>query len=159
LDLQSQWGGIVQQTVASTPATSSAADAPSVKSAAPAVPVINQAMAPVKCNWTEHTSPDGYNYYYNSVTGESRVRFLSALLYCWDLSTIYVTDICLNELVVGETWRVGAVWTETKIVSSTASNPVTPPSSICPTSHTNAAGAASSSSSTTTPPPPADTAA
>ncbi|KAK9992066.1 hypothetical protein SO802_027051 [Lithocarpus litseifolius] len=69
---QSQWGGIVQQTVASTPATSSAADAPSVKSVAPAVPVINQAMAPVKCNWTEHTSPDGYNYYYNSVTGESR---------------------------------------------------------------------------------------
>ncbi|KAM3707942.1 hypothetical protein ACB098_02G063800 [Castanea mollissima] len=69
---QSQWGGIVQQTVASTPATSSAADVPSVKSAAPAVPVMNQAMAPVKCNWTEHTSPDGYNYYYNSVTGESR---------------------------------------------------------------------------------------
>lgn len=103
MDLQSQWGGIVQQTVASTPATSSAADAPSVKSAAPAVPVMNQAMAPVKCNWTEHTSPDGYNYYYNSVTGESRVSFLSALLYSWDFSTVYVTDACLNELVVGET--------------------------------------------------------
>uniref|UniRef100_A0A2N9IMY8 Flowering time control protein FCA n=1 Tax=Fagus sylvatica TaxID=28930 RepID=A0A2N9IMY8_FAGSY len=67
---QSQWGGIVQQTVGGTPATTSAAD--SLKSAAPSVPVINQAVAPVKCNWTEHTSPDGYKYYYNNLTGESR---------------------------------------------------------------------------------------
>ncbi|KAK4854710.1 hypothetical protein QYF36_000353 [Acer negundo] len=28
--------------------------------------------APVKCNWTEHTSPDGYKYYYNNMTGESK---------------------------------------------------------------------------------------
>lgn len=30
------------------------------------------AAGPAKCTWTEHTSPDGYNYYYNSVTGESK---------------------------------------------------------------------------------------
>jgi hypothetical protein len=90
----------VQQTVGGTPATTSAAD--SLKSAAPSVPVINQAVAPVKCNWTEHTSPDGYKYYYNNLTGESRVRFLSDLLYCWDLSAIYVTNVCLNVPVVGE---------------------------------------------------------
>ncbi|XP_057843240.2 flowering time control protein FCA isoform X3 [Cryptomeria japonica] len=28
--------------------------------------------APATCNWTEHTSPEGYKYYYNSVTGESK---------------------------------------------------------------------------------------
>ncbi|XP_062174448.1 flowering time control protein FCA isoform X2 [Alnus glutinosa] len=68
---QSQWAGIVPQTVASTLATTTAADVRSSKTA-PAVPVISQAVAPVKCNWTEHTSPDGYKYYYNSVTSESR---------------------------------------------------------------------------------------
>jgi hypothetical protein len=26
------------------------------------------------CNWTEHTSPEGFKYYYNSVTRESKVR-------------------------------------------------------------------------------------
>ena len=31
-------------------------------------------------NWTEHTSPDGYKYYYNSVTGESKVRVSLKLL-------------------------------------------------------------------------------
>ncbi|CAI9288741.1 unnamed protein product [Lactuca saligna] len=29
-------------------------------------------MPSLKCNWTEHTSPDGYKYYYNSTTGESK---------------------------------------------------------------------------------------
>ncbi|KAK1591801.1 hypothetical protein Q3G72_013906 [Acer saccharum] len=28
--------------------------------------------APAKCNWTEHTSPDGYKYYYNMMNGESK---------------------------------------------------------------------------------------
>lgn len=89
--LQSQWAGIVPQTVASTLATT-AADAHSSKTA-PAVPVITQAVASVKSNWTEHTSPDGYKYYYNSVTGESRVRILSELPYFRDVSASYVTNV------------------------------------------------------------------
>lgn len=90
--LQSQWAGIVPQTVASTLATTTAADVRSSKTA-PAVPVISQAVAPVKCNWTEHTSPDGYKYYYNSVTSESRVRILSELPYFLDVSASYVTNV------------------------------------------------------------------
>ncbi|KAF5452233.1 hypothetical protein F2P56_027258 [Juglans regia] len=70
---QTQWAGIVPQIVASTLATTApATDVPSSKSAAPAVPLLTQAVAPVKSNWTEHTSPDGYKYYHNGVTGESR---------------------------------------------------------------------------------------
>ncbi|KAM5568698.1 hypothetical protein ABKV19_016298 [Rosa sericea] len=69
---QSQWNGIVPQTVANTPATTPAADVPSATSVAPAIPVTNQTITPAKCIWTEHTSPDGYKYYYNSATGESR---------------------------------------------------------------------------------------
>eukprot|EP00249_Psilotum_nudum_P023213 c28788_g1_i3 orf=510-2993(-) len=30
------------------------------------------APSTVTCNWTEHTSPEGHKYYYNSITGESR---------------------------------------------------------------------------------------
>lgn len=59
-----QWAGVVTQTVASTPAVMPAVDVSSTSSA--------MATVPVKCNWTEHTSPDGYKYYYNSLTGESR---------------------------------------------------------------------------------------
>ncbi|KAK1592305.1 hypothetical protein Q3G72_022802 [Acer saccharum] len=69
---QSQWPGISPQTAASTPSSTQAADVPSSTSAASAVPVISQTAAPVKCNWTEHTSPDGYKYYYNNMTGESK---------------------------------------------------------------------------------------
>jgi len=25
------------------------------------------------CDWSEHTSPEGYKYYYNSTSGESKV--------------------------------------------------------------------------------------
>ena len=32
--------------------------------------------APATCDWTEHTSPEGHKYYYNSSTGESRVRIV-----------------------------------------------------------------------------------
>ncbi|KAF3456378.1 hypothetical protein FNV43_RR01028 [Rhamnella rubrinervis] len=67
---QQQWAGMAPRAVASTPGTTVSADVPSSTSAAPAVPVT--AVTPVKCNWTEHTSPDGYKYYYNGVTGESR---------------------------------------------------------------------------------------
>ncbi|PON93153.1 RNA binding protein [Trema orientale] len=69
---QQQWPGTVPQAVNSLPAATASADVPSSTSAAPAVPLTNQAVAPVKCSWTEHTSPDGYKYYYNSVTGESK---------------------------------------------------------------------------------------
>ncbi|CAK9152875.1 unnamed protein product [Ilex paraguariensis] len=31
------------------------------------------------CDWSEHICPDGYNYYYNCVTCESRVRFLFSI--------------------------------------------------------------------------------
>jgi hypothetical protein len=42
---------------------------------APAVASVSvQAPAPATCVWTEHTSPEGYKYYYNSVTGESKVN-------------------------------------------------------------------------------------
>ncbi|XP_054820731.1 flowering time control protein FCA-like [Prosopis cineraria] len=47
------------------------ADVPSSLSAS-AVPAINQNIAPAKCDWTEHISPEGFKYYHNSVTGESR---------------------------------------------------------------------------------------
>ncbi|XP_057957322.1 flowering time control protein FCA isoform X3 [Malania oleifera] len=69
---QSQWPGIVPQSVTSTSAVTPAVDVPSTTSAAPASSAITQAVASAKCNWTEHTSPDGYKYYYNSVTSESR---------------------------------------------------------------------------------------
>ncbi|BBG93046.1 Peroxidase superfamily protein, partial [Prunus dulcis] len=57
-----------QQQVASTAAATPAADVPSATSVAP----VTQTTAPAKCIWTEHTSPDGYKYYYNNATGESR---------------------------------------------------------------------------------------
>lgn len=41
-------------------------------SAASGGPVMPSAGGALKCNWTEHTSPDGYKYYYNSITGESK---------------------------------------------------------------------------------------
>ncbi|KAM1633937.1 hypothetical protein TB2_011894 [Malus domestica] len=68
---QSQWTGVAPHTVASTTAPTPAVDVPSVTSVAPAVPG-TQAIAPAKCIWTEHTSPDGYKYFYNNATGESR---------------------------------------------------------------------------------------
>ncbi|KAG6519282.1 hypothetical protein ZIOFF_022775 [Zingiber officinale] len=36
------------------------------------VPVNSSPAVPMTCNWTEHTSPDGFKYYYNSVTQESK---------------------------------------------------------------------------------------
>ncbi|XP_021859198.2 flowering time control protein FCA isoform X2 [Spinacia oleracea] len=66
---QSQWTGATPTTAASAPAVALPSESPSTpigSAAAAARP------APVKCNWTEHTSPDGHKYYYNSVTRESR---------------------------------------------------------------------------------------
>lgn len=87
LFLQSQWTGIVRQTAANTPATTPAADVPSATSVSPAIPVTSQTIAPAKCIWTEHTSPDGYKYYYNSATCESRVRILSIRFLVFGLLT------------------------------------------------------------------------
>ncbi|KAJ7530873.1 hypothetical protein O6H91_14G022900 [Diphasiastrum complanatum] len=36
------------------------------------LPVASAAPTIAACNWTEHTSPEGHKYYYNSVTGESK---------------------------------------------------------------------------------------
>jgi CUG-BP- and ETR3-like factor len=58
------------QTVVSTPAIVSAALASSATSVVPVVSA--PTPAPITCNWSEHTSPEGYKYYYNSVTGESK---------------------------------------------------------------------------------------
>ncbi|XP_038907167.1 LOW QUALITY PROTEIN: flowering time control protein FCA [Benincasa hispida] len=68
MPLQSHWGGVVPQTAASAASATSDAHTSTV----PPVAINTQVVAPVKCNWTEHTSPDGYKYYYNSVTGESK---------------------------------------------------------------------------------------
>ncbi|XP_023514090.1 flowering time control protein FCA-like isoform X1 [Cucurbita pepo subsp. pepo] len=65
---QSHWAGVVPHTASS--ATSATSDTRS--SMGPLVAINTQLVAPLKCNWTEHTSPDGYKYYYNSVTGESK---------------------------------------------------------------------------------------
>ncbi|PIA29384.1 hypothetical protein AQUCO_06000037v1 [Aquilegia coerulea] len=66
---QSPWTGTIPHTGASTPAIAPTVVVPSTSSATAApMPTI----APLTCNWTEHSSPEGYKYYYNSVTAESR---------------------------------------------------------------------------------------
>ncbi|XP_021595648.1 flowering time control protein FCA isoform X3 [Manihot esculenta] len=64
--------GIPPKAFVSMPFTRVAADVPPSTSSAPVAPVISQPVAPAKCNWTEHTSVEGFKYYYNSVTRESR---------------------------------------------------------------------------------------
>ena len=73
--MHSQWAGMTAQTVGSTPANTPGTDVPSSASA-PAAPVMTPIVASVECHWTEHTSPDGFKYYHNSLTGESKVRHL-----------------------------------------------------------------------------------
>ncbi|KAL5987634.1 hypothetical protein ACLOJK_035384 [Asimina triloba] len=68
---QSPWSGIMPQMIPGNLATAPASAAPSATSAAP-MPVSAQVAAPSTCNWTEHTSPEGFKYYYNSVTSESK---------------------------------------------------------------------------------------
>ncbi|XP_019180779.1 PREDICTED: flowering time control protein FCA isoform X1 [Ipomoea nil] len=64
---QSSWPGTMQPAPAITSFQS-----PPPTSAAPAAPATSQTIATLKCDWTEHTAPDGYKYYHNSVTGESK---------------------------------------------------------------------------------------
>lgn len=68
-----QWPGIEPWAVASTPASKGSIDVAVSTTAA----VTTQNAGPGKCNWTEHTSPDGFKYYYNGMTGESKVWKLS----------------------------------------------------------------------------------
>ncbi|KAK3029635.1 hypothetical protein RJ639_037952 [Escallonia herrerae] len=69
---QSPWAGVVSKSAVSTPANQPVADVPPATSSSPAVPVASRLVAPTKCNWTEHTAPDGYKYYHNSITQESK---------------------------------------------------------------------------------------
>jgi CUG-BP- and ETR3-like factor len=44
-----------------------------------AVPPSPQIVDPGECDWSEHSCPDGYKYYYNCITCESRVSYLPLL--------------------------------------------------------------------------------
>jgi hypothetical protein len=35
---------------------------------------VNAPAVSLSCNWTEHNSPEGFKYYYNSITRESKVK-------------------------------------------------------------------------------------
>ncbi|WOL13536.1 flowering time control protein FCA isoform X1 [Canna indica] len=65
--LQTAWSG--SQSASIHPACTAA----STTSVMPTTASVNTSAAvPMSCNWTEHTSPDGFKYYYNSVTQESK---------------------------------------------------------------------------------------
>ncbi|KAI7983455.1 Flowering time control protein FCA [Camellia lanceoleosa] len=68
---QSPQTGGKPQTVSGTP-TASELVLPSSTSSSPAVPPSTQTTDLLDCDWSEHTCPDGYKYYYNCVTLESR---------------------------------------------------------------------------------------
>ncbi|KFK36122.1 rna binding abscisic acid binding protein [Arabis alpina] len=61
-----QWTGSAIPTVVSTTSSTPVGDVLSATS------VVNQNVVSVQCNWTEHMSPDGFKYYYNGLTGESK---------------------------------------------------------------------------------------
>jgi hypothetical protein len=57
-----------------------------------AVTALSSPAAPATCEWTEHTSPEGYKYYYNINTGESKVPFpLVVIVFRRKQSNIYST--------------------------------------------------------------------
>ncbi|KAK9665093.1 hypothetical protein RND81_14G089700 [Saponaria officinalis] len=66
---QSQWAGAIPTTAVDS--SHVAADAPPSTALSPYGTAGAAKIAPAKCNWTEHTSPDGLKYYYNSAAGES----------------------------------------------------------------------------------------
>jgi len=68
---QSPWSG--PQPTSSAPANTPAAVMPSAASVTSSMPVTTTPAVPLACNWTEHTSPEGFKYYYNNVTRESKV--------------------------------------------------------------------------------------
>ncbi|ONK70357.1 uncharacterized protein A4U43_C05F32890 [Asparagus officinalis] len=67
---QSPWSG--PQPISSAPANTTTAVVPSAAPVTSSVPVTTTSAVPLTCNWTEHTSPQGFKYYYNSVTQESK---------------------------------------------------------------------------------------
>ncbi|CAI9118905.1 OLC1v1020532C1 [Oldenlandia corymbosa var. corymbosa] len=71
---QAPWAGTAPQTVGNASGGQPRMEPSTALSAnlVTATPSINRGVAPGKCNWTEHISPDGYKYYYNSTTGESK---------------------------------------------------------------------------------------
>ncbi|XAR61434.1 hypothetical protein NMG60_11035132 [Bertholletia excelsa] len=71
VSIQSPWPGGKPQTVSAT-STASEPVLPVATSSGPAVPISIQTADSVDCDWSEHTCPDGYKYYYNCVTCESR---------------------------------------------------------------------------------------
>lgn len=64
---QTPWSGTLSQPVANTTGTLPAGDLATTTTNVP-----GGTPAAAICNWSEHTSPDGYKYYYNSSTGESK---------------------------------------------------------------------------------------
>lgn len=118
-------------------------------------------MALVKCNWTEHISPEGFKYYYNSVTGESRVGIYLSCHYFSYFNYTCGTNVHWNQPTVGETWGVGIIWTEkatAKAICSAVSNSVTTFNTTCPASSPNPTCSAPKSSPRTSSPPATNTA-
>ncbi|XP_042464294.1 flowering time control protein FCA-like isoform X2 [Zingiber officinale] len=70
--LQSAWGG--SQSTSIPPSTAASVPASVITTTVSTLPVAVNASPTVSitCNWTEHTSPDGFKYYYNNVTQESK---------------------------------------------------------------------------------------
>ncbi|XP_071940240.1 flowering time control protein FCA-like isoform X2 [Coffea arabica] len=71
LVMQALWAGTAPQKVVNN-SDQLGGDVAAAESANPTVPATSRAIAAGKCNWTEHISPEGYKYYYNSTTGESK---------------------------------------------------------------------------------------
>ncbi|KAL8140359.1 hypothetical protein V2J09_006380 [Rumex salicifolius] len=63
-----QWGGVVPQAAETASGISQSNNIQPTRPTGPTAP----SAGPPKYNWTEHVSPDGFKYYYNSVSGESR---------------------------------------------------------------------------------------
>lgn len=69
---QSPWSAVVSQSASSNPVSTPTVVTSSTNASTTPPPVATQSAAPISCDWSEHTSPDGYKYYYNCVTRESR---------------------------------------------------------------------------------------
>ncbi|KAJ6807884.1 flowering time control protein FCA-like [Iris pallida] len=61
-----------QQSTWTGPFTTSSAPVSTPAVSATPLPLSTTSAVPLTCNWTEHTSPQGFKYYYNSVTQESK---------------------------------------------------------------------------------------
>lgn len=61
----------------------------------------------IDSEWSEHICPDGYPYYYNCVTCESRVSisYLNMFLYCLSISRLFVVYWVLELLCSGRNLR------------------------------------------------------